>query len=184
MSSETRAAKLSELRARAIEIAAEQRVSEAKGSALPLETKLQDATDSIDKSFEQLKAIASSGAVLCGVHRKLFESSDVVRMALENARGSLKKAELAPQVTTAKNETAPRAYAVIEKFFGAIDYDFDSEKFSVFFRAFQEKCPLQFAEDWLLVAFAQMLVLDHIRCGIELLPLDAKAATAANAAET
>ncbi len=181
---EKRAAKLSELRERALEIAAEQNISEAKGRALPLEAKLQDAADSIDKAFEQLQGIAGSGAQLFGAQRQLFESSDIVRMALENARGSLKKTELVPQVTTSDNEIVPRAYAVIEKFFEAIEYDFDAEKFSVFFRAFQEKCPLQFAEDWLLVALAQLLLLDRIRRTIDRLPLQANVANTGNAPET
>ncbi|MGB6483380.1 MAG: glucoamylase family protein [Candidatus Acidiferrales bacterium] len=184
MAGEKRAATLSELRSRALEIGAEQRISEAKGSALPLEAKLQDAADSIDKAFEQLQLLASAGTRLFGVQRQLFESADIVRMALQNARGSLKKAELVPQVTTADGETVPRAYAAIEKFFEAIDYDFDSEKFSVFFRVFQEKDPLRFAEDWLLIAFAQLLLLDRIRRTIERLPLPTNGANAAHAPET
>ena len=181
---EKHAASLNALRLRAIEIASEQRVLETKGRALPLEAKLQDAAESIDKAFQQLQTVASSGAHLFGVQRQLFESSDIVRIALENARGSLKKAELVPQATTSDNETVPRAYAVIEKFFEAIDYDFDAEKFAVFFRAFQEKCPLQFAEDWLLVAFAQLLVLDRMRRAIERLPLEGEGANTGDAPET
>lgn len=179
-----REANLNELRARALEIAAGQRISDHRGRALPLEAKLQDAAESIDKAFEELQLRASSGTQLAGIERKLFESSDVVRMALQNARGSLKKAELVPQVITADQETVPRAYQAVERFFEAIDYDFDGEKFSVFFRAFQEQSPLHFAEDWLLVAFAQLLLLDRIRRAIERLPLQANAVDATDPPET
>jgi cyclic beta-1,2-glucan synthetase len=181
---EGRTESLKELRLRAMEIAAEQRISVESGRSAWLEVKVQDAAETIDKAFEKLRAIATTGTVLTGVHRQLFESSDVVHVALQNARGSLKKAELVPQVTTAENETVPRAYAVIEQFFEAIDYDFDSEKFSVFFRAFQEKYPLRFAEDWLLIAFGQLLVLDRIRRCVDLLPMETEAASAANPPET
>jgi cyclic beta-1,2-glucan synthetase len=184
-SDEKRAALLSELRSRASEIAAGLHVSEdkAKGHSLLLEAKLKDAAECLDKAFEQMKLTASTGTVLTGVYRQLFETSDVVHMALQNARGSLKKAELVPQIATPENETLPRAYVVIEKFFAAIDYDFDAEKFAVFFRAFQEKAPLQFAEDWLVVAFAQLLVLDGLRRSVEKEPFQADA-NAAKAPET
>lgn len=176
--------KLSRLRSKAHEIAAELQATEARGNALPLEAKLQDASESIDKAFEELRAVVSGGTQIFGVQRQLFESSEIVRLAFENARGSLKKVELIPQVITADNETVPRAYAVIEKFFEAIEYDFDSENFSIFFGAFQEKAPLQFAEDWLLVSFAQLLLLDRIRRCLERLPMQPKNPTESGATET
>jgi cyclic beta-1,2-glucan synthetase len=172
-SGEQRAAMLDELRLRALKIAADQQIVEEHANILALDAKLQDGAEVIDKAFEQLKAIASTGTVLTGVRRQLFESSDVVRMALQNARGSLKKAETVPQAKGSDGEIVPRAYAVIEKFFKAIEYDFDAEKFEVFFRAFQEKSPLLFAEDWLLIAFAQLLTLDRLRRTIERMPMEA-----------
>ena len=178
------AAMLDELRKRASKIAAEQQIEEERGSVVTLEAKLQDGAEAIDKAFEQLKAIASSGTVLKGVRRRLFESSDVVRMALENARGSLKKADTVPQARSSDGEIVPRAYAVIEKFFEAIEYDFDAEKFEVFFRAYQEKRPLLFAEDWLLIAFGQLLALDRLRHTIEQMRLEESGADTEQQGET
>ena len=180
---EERAVLLNELHAKALEIATELRVSEATGSPLLLAARLEDSSESFEKAFAQLQAIASSGKHLYGVQRQFFESSEVVRIATENARGSLKKAGAVPQAASADGETVPRAYAVMEKFFEAIEYQFDSEKFSVFFQAFQQRQPLQFTEDWLLIAFAQLLLLDHMRREIERMPLEAIEAKAADGPE-
>lgn len=181
---EERTVLLNKLRARALEIAAEVRVSEEAGSTQLLEATLKDAGESFEKAFEQLRTIASSGKHLFGVQRQFFESSEVVRVATENARGSLKKAGTVPQAAGADGEIVPRAYAVTEKFFEATGYEFDQEKFSVFFRAFQEQQPLQFAEDWLLVAFAQLLLLDHLRREMERMPLEAIEPKIADGPET
>ena len=173
------AADLNELRARALEVAATERISETKANALLLEARLQDAAETFEKAFAELQAIVSTGKVLTGVRRQFFESSETVRVAMENARGSLKKAELVPQVTRADNDTVPRAYAVMEKFFEAIGYDFQAERFATFFRAYQEARPLEFAEDWVLVAFGQLLLLDHMRREVERMPMQANEQKAA-----
>jgi cyclic beta-1,2-glucan synthetase len=177
------AADLNELRARALEVAAAEQISEAKGNALLFDAKLQDAAETFEKAFEELRAIASTGKVLTGVRRQFFETSETVRVAMENARGSLKKAELVPQVSGADNETVPRAYAVMEKFFEVIAYDFDAEKFAAFFRAYQEPRPLKFAEVWLLVAFGQLLLLDRMQREIERMPMQTSEEKAAEAEE-
>jgi len=181
---EERAVLLKELHAKALEIAAEQRVSDTTGDTALLEAKLKGASEAFEKAFAQLREVAGSGKHLCGVQRQFFEGSEVVRVATENARGSLKKAGTVPQMESTNGETVPRAYAVMEKFFEAIGYEFDSEKFSVFFRAFQQKQPLQFAENWLLIAFAQLLLLDRMNHDIASLPLEAIEAKTAEGSET
>ncbi len=164
---------LDELRARGREIAAALTIVKEPAETQRFEAQLDDASEVLETAYAQLQAVASSGTVLRGIERQFFESSETVRVALENARGGLKKAGTVPQVKGADGETVPRVLEIAEKFFEAVDYEFDAERFKVFFHAFQERQPLEFAEVWLLVAFAQLLLLNWMRREIERMQLGA-----------
>lgn len=187
VSGEERARILDKLRARGREVAAAETISKESAEIQPLEAKLEDASEALERAFGRLQEVASSGTVLKGVERELFETSEAVRVALENARGALKKAGTVPQVKAAGGEIVPRVFSVVEKFFEAVEYKFEAERFTEFFRAFQEARPLEFAEVWLLVAFGQLLLLDRMRREVERMELSKGSETTeadANAAKS
>lgn len=176
---------LNELRGRGREIAAAQEIVKESAQTERFEAQLGDASEALEKAFAKLQEVASSGTVLKGVERGLFESSEAVRIALENARDGLKKAGGVPQLKTAEGQIEPRAFAAVEKFLEAVEYEFNAEQFTAFFRAFQERQPLEFAEVWLLVAFAQLLLLNRMRREVERMEIEAAAeASQANGVAT
>lgn len=166
---------LGELRAAALGIAREQRVTEATGRAVALEARWKDAEQTIQKALEQLQKAVEAGEKLSEMQRALFNSSEILRLALENTQSSLRQTESLPQVENSTGETVPRAFAAMGQFLDFAGYEFEFSGFATFFQAFQEYSPLELVEDWLLVPFAQLILLDRIRGALDRLEMSDEA---------
>src|SRR5690348_9664790 len=160
---ETGAKELNELRLAGAQLASEQRIQSEKGRAIALEGRWKDAEQTISAAMECLRAAVARGEQLSKWQREMYDSGEILRLALENTESSLEKSKAVPHVESGSGESLPRAFVAVRQFFDLTQYEFEFGKFAAFVRAFQEKAAFDLAEDWLLVPFAQLILLDHMR---------------------
>jgi len=160
---ETNTNDLNELRLAGAQVASEQRIQSEKGRAVALEGRWKDAEQTIAAAIERLRAAVARGEQLSKWQREMFDSSEILRLALENTESSLEKSKAVPHVESGSGESLPSAFVAVRRFFELTQYEFEFRKFAQFVRGFQENAALDLAEDWLLVPFAQLILLDHMR---------------------
>lgn len=160
---EKNANELNELRLAGAQLASEQQVEAEKGRSIALEGRWKDAEQTIAAAMQRLRAAVARGDQLSKWQREMFDSGEILRLALENTESSLEKTKAVPHVESGSGESLPRAFVAVRRFFELTQYEFEFRKFTQFVRGFQENAPLDLAEDWLLVPFAQLILLDHMR---------------------
>jgi len=160
---EKSANELNELRLAGAQLASEQRIQAEKGRGIALEGRWKDAEQTIAAAMERLRAAVARGEQLSKWQRAMYDSSEILRLALENTESSLEKTRAVAHVESGSGESLPRAFVAVRRFFEVTQYEFEFRKFAQFVWGFQENAALDLAEDWLLVPFAQLILLDHMR---------------------
>ena len=165
-----RSNQLDEIRLAAARLAKEQRVTAEKGH-VALEGRWRDAQETVTVAMERLRTAVAAGQQLSKWQREMFDRSEILRLALENTESSLEKARAVVQIETESVETLPRAFDAVRRLLQLTQYAFDFADFTSFLTEFQERAPIDLAETWLLVPFAQLILLDRIRGALDRLQI-------------
>lgn len=150
-----------ELQSIAKQLGREQKVAESRRRGPLLDAIWKNADAAVRQELAQLTRAVAERGELSKAQRKFFDGAEVLRSALESAEISLSKLAPVPQVE-GENGLAPRAFAAVGTFFEATGYRLAIDELETFIWFFQEYAPLELAEDWLLIPFAQLLLLDRI----------------------
>src|SRR5690348_5680320 len=144
---ETNANEMNELRLAGAQLASEQQIQGEKGRAVALEGRWKDAEQTVAAAMERLRAAVARGEQLSKWQREMYDSSEILRLALENTESSLEKSKAVPHVESGSGESLPRAFVAVRRFFELTQYEFEFKKFAQFVRGFQESAAFDLAED-------------------------------------
>jgi cyclic beta-1,2-glucan glucanotransferase len=152
---------LSELRARAAELAKQLAWIPKTESSQSFERRfaaLEKALNPVFEKLENVKPETSSSEDF----RWLHDNIRLVISAIQDTSAVLTHLHKLPHVRVLSGEVMPRVAAIADQFIRSANLDFSDSGFIAFVSSFQEHSPLQMAELWALVPALKLSLLEQI----------------------
>ena len=127
-----------------------------------LEQKYQRTKESLETQIQALRKRAASGSALNRGAQALVEEHALLREILQGVKGAVRDARHLAQIEGTASRCLPRAYAAVESYLRAVDYEFDDQTFERFLGAVQEIAAFEMGEIWKLRPLAEFVVLETL----------------------